>query len=411
MKKLTWLLFGSIILVLSMTQPVLQADTRQVVFFKETTCEECAKVEGFMDGVGQGYDETEDYIQIMEDMGITVIIYDIMLNPNVPEYRYENNDGELVEVSTLDVYFAFNEAYNRSSSLVPVIFVGNEYIFGADEIKARVDDNTVFDLSDDPMPEITVYEGQAIDQITGIVGFFVVLGAGLLDGFNPCAIALLLLFISLLGFTDNKKVLIYVSITYITALYLSYFLMGTLLLNFMNNYRSELVAIGDVFAWIIMTICLFLFVLNFYDYIQARKEQYGKFKSQLPKWIQKINKRILKVFTGAINAENNRGLIPVLSLTFVLGLILSLTELICTGGIYFVVLSSIHTLNTAHSLTLLIFYNLMFVLPLIIIAVISIRIRSVNSVSNWVREHMTLIKFFNATLFFVIFLYFLFQVL
>ena len=397
--------------LIAITNSPLQADTRQVVYFKETTCEVCAELQGYMSGPGGDYDETKDYIKKMEDQGITVIVYDILLNPVVDAYGYEDEFGDWVDVTAIDVFAAFNDTYDRSNTDVPVIFVGDTYFDGLSTIQNAIDDNTVFNLSADPLMDVSVQEGQAYQDITGIAGFFVVLGAGILDGFNPCAIALLLLFISLLGFTEDKRVLILVSVVYIFALFTSYFLIGTLFLSVLERFASQIAIVGTIINWFVLILVFFLFAFNLYDYIQAKRENYGKIKNQLPKWLQRYNKKIVKLFTGVINSENKKGLFAVLGVTFLLGITLSITELVCTGQIYFAILYGIHSIETGYAYFLLLMYNLMFVMPLIVIAVIAVRLKSVVTVSNWIREHMTTIKFLNATLFFVIFLYFLYRVL
>jgi hypothetical protein len=68
-------------------------------------------------------------------------------------------------------------------------------------------------------------------------------------------------------------------------------------------------------------------------------------------------------------------------------------------------------METAYAYILLLVYNLMFVMPLIVIAVTAIRLKSIVTVSNWVREHMAGIKLGNAILFFTIFVFFLFRIL
>lgn len=411
MKKTSLVIIAFLLFLLGISDTTLAAETRQVIYFKETTCLVCAELAGYPNGPGNDYVESIDYLKKMEDQGITVIEYDIQANPVIDEYGYTDDDGNLVEVTAIDVFAAFNDTYDRSNSTVPVIFVGDTFFEGLEDIQNAVDDGTVFDLSDDPLLDVSVEEGQAYADLTGVLGFLIVLGAGLLDGFNPCAIALLLLFISLLGFTEDKKVLILVSVVYISALFVSYFLIGTFFLNVLGRFASEIALIGSIINWFVLFLCLFLFLFNLYDFIQARREQYGKIKNQLPKWIQRYNKKIVKVFTGAINAENKRGLIPVLAITFLLGITLSVTELVCTGQIYFGILYGIHTLETIDAYILLLFYNLMFVMPLIVIAVTSVRIRSIVTVSNWVREHMATIKFANAMLFLIIFIYFLFRII
>ena len=411
MKYLKGILFTIITVLVFTVTPTLNVNAadeeRVVIYFKETTCENCAEVAGYLSGPSGPYTESEDYLKKMTDQGITVIIYDIMENPEVPAYSYVDDEtGNTVNPLAIDVFAAFNPHYSRSNKTVPVIFVGDSYFEGTEEIKGAIDANTVYDLSVNPIKTVNVQEGQAYADISGFVGFLTVLGAGLLDGFNPCAIALLLLFVSLLGFSEDKRVLLLVSVVYISALFVSYYLIGRFFMSALLKYSAQISAVGTIINWFVALLCLFLFSFNFYDFLQARNEDYGNIKNQLPKWLQRFNKKIVKAFMNVINSENNKGLIPVLGLTFILGITLSVTELVCTGQIYFGILYGITTLDSADANILLLVYNLMFVLPLIIIAVASIRMKSVMSISNWIREHMTYIKLTNSILFFGIALYF-----
>lgn len=396
MKKTKLILLAFLILITTIVSPVkLQGASKQAVYFKEGTCLVCQELEGL------------GYIDMMINDGIDVKVYDIQSNIPVDEYSYVDSDGETVQVLPIDVFAAFNDTYKREANGVPVIFIGDSYFEGITDISEAYERGTFNDLSDDPLLEVSVTEGQAYKELT----FFAVLGAGLLDGFNPCAIALLLLFVSLLGFSEDKRVLILVSIVYISALYVSYFLIGTFFLGVLAQFKDQISVVTTIINWFVALLCFFLFAFNFYDFLKAKNEDYKNIKNQLPKWLQKLNKRIVKSFTSVINdKENKKGLISVLALTFVLGVTLSITELVCTGQIYFAVLYGIHTAAESYAVLLLVLYNLMFVLPLIIIAVIAVKSRSVMSVSNWVREHMVIIKFMNAMLFLGIAVYFFLRI-
>jgi len=411
MKKLYFLIFTILLLIVPLTTTTVHAETRQVIYFKENKCLVCAELQGYLNGPSGAYSEDKDYIKKLTDQGVTVIIYDIMANPIIDEYGYTDADGNHVDVTAIDVFAAFNDTYGRSHTDVPVLFAGDSYFDGLTNIQNAIDSNTLFDLSDDPLLNVSVEEGQAYQDLTGIIGFFIVVGAGLLDGFNPCAIALLLLFISLLGFSNDKKVLILVSVVYIFALFVSYFLIGTFFLSVLERFTTQIAIVGKIVNWFVLILVLFLLIFNLYDYFQARKENYGKIKNQLPKWLQRYNKKIVKLFTNAINSEEKKGIIPVLAITFLLGITLSVTELVCTGQIYFGILYGIHTLETGYAYILLLFYNLMFVMPLIIIAVTAVKIRSVVTISTWIREHMSTIKLLNSILFLVIFIFFLYRVI
>jgi cytochrome c biogenesis protein CcdA len=400
MKKI-FLAFSIVFTVFAfiLTPTTVHAEEKIVVYFKEESCIVCQEL------------EISGYITKMQDQGIDVKIYDLQSNAFIDEYSYEE-DGETINVTAVDVFRSFNLRYNRTSDDVPVIFVGNTFFNGLDEISEAIDDNTVLTLSESPLLEINVEQGGAFADLTGFIRFLIVLGAGLLDGFNPCAIALLLLFIGLLVNAKDKKMLLLVSIVYISALFLSYFLIGTFFLNVLSRFTTQISIISQIINWFVIVLCFILFTLNFYDFLQARNEKFGKIKNQLPKFVQRYNKKIVKAFTNVINnEENKKGLIAVLGLTFLLGITLSITELVCTGQIYFGILYGIHTLESGYAYMLLLFYNLMFVLPLIVIAVAAIKMKSVVTISNWIREHLSIIKLFSAIFFLGIFIYFLTRVL
>ena len=377
------------------TKNVLAAD-RTVVYFKEYYCIVCQEFAGYPYGYSSDYHPESDYLKIMEDQGITVIVYDII-----------NDEG------ANDLFSAYNKEYgnNQSNPSVPIIFFADQYLDDVDEMKAAINDNTVYDLSSTPLLEVTVSGDGAFGDLKGFAGFLAVLGAGLLDGVNPCAIAMLLLFVSLLGFTENKKSLILVSITYISALFFSYLLIGFGLLNLLTSFTDQAEIINTVINWFIFVLVSFLFLLNIYDFVVTRNEDYAKVKNQLPKWVQKYNKVIVKKFTNAINnKENKKGLISILVLTFVLGVTLSITELVCTGQIYVTIVNEIKYEDVGYSYFLLLSYNVMFVIPLIVIAVVSITGKGIVSTSNFIREHLHIIKLLNALLFLIIAIVFYFRI-
>ena len=393
MKKIklfiTLLLF--VLFSITITAPVVNTAERKAIYFKEATCLVCNELTGHPNGPNGVYNSQDDYILKLQNQGITVEIYDV------------------IDEDASDLFAAYNVAYgiSKSDATVPIIFVGDQYFNLLDDIQTAVNDNTIYNLSATPLLNVTVIEGQAFNEITGLAGFTVVLLAGLLDGFNPCAIAMLLLFVSLLGFTDKKRVLVLVSVTYIFALFVSYFLIGTFLLNFLIKFSAQAHIINIIINWFVALLCLFLFFFNMYDFFMTKNEKYGKVKNQLPAWVQRYNKKLIKAFTKVINdEENKKGLFTVLTLTFILGIALSVTELICTGQIYLGIIYGIHYLDSFYAYVALLFYNLMFVLPLIIIAIIAIKGKGVMSTSNWIREHLHIIKLFSALFFLGIAIYF-----
>jgi hypothetical protein len=371
----------------------------KVVYFHSEFCDGCRALKGLQSD--NSVDESENYIKKIEDAGIEIIYMDVdkaLVEADIPD----NVIYELDKLPTVgDLWDSFSIFYDvpEDKQHTPSMFVGETHYSGDVEIKAAFDSGELQTNAELDFLEVNVEAGQNYQSTKGFLGFLGVLGAGLLDGFNPCAIALLLMFISLLGFTENKRILIIVSITYIFTMFITYFLIGLGILSALETFaQSSNLAL--IVSWVIFILVTVLFLFNLYDFFVSRNEEYGKIKNQLPKWVQKMNKRIMKTFTNAMNDEGSKGnLASVIGLTFVLGLTMSLTEFLCTGQIYLGILDGVRYFQETYAYIALLSYNVMFVLPMIIIAVISIRLKGVGTTSNWIRERMHIIKFLNAMLF------------
>lgn len=425
MKKFKLLLIALVIGLFSVTEVNLQevnADTvNTIVYFYEPTCLDCQGLIGnglydstVHDGTystdNANYNEDEDYIKKIKEAGINIIYVDLFQQGPITHLP----DNTIVDEDNLplagDVLFSYKEAYDDDSDYASAtMFVGSK-AYHADEIKDAFDSGEFQLEAAKGLLEVNVSAGQSYNNIKGFFGFLGVLGAGFLDGFNPCAIALLLMFISLVGFTENKRVLITVSVTYILTMYMTYFLIGLGLMSALEAFvqNSNLV---NIVNWGIFILVLVFFLFNLYDFFVTRKQEYGKVKNQLPKWIKRMNNRIIKTFTGAMDEQGGKGnLTGVILLTFFLGLTLSFTEFVCTGQIYLGILDGVRQFQTGYAYFALASYNFMFVLPMIVIAVIAIKSESIIGVSNWMREHLHLIKLGNTLLFLGIAIYYAFRI-
>lgn len=381
MKYLTRFTFAAItlflmILLTSSFSITIGADEDPIrvdaLYFASNTCDICLQLAE--DGV----------IQMLEDQGY-----------NVQKY-YLDEDSKNIDILrnyqfTYDIPLANNQ--------IPVLFVGSTYFIGRTAIRDGILNNEIQLIMDsqDLLPMQI-----AVPSDFSLI-YFILLG--FIDGINPCAIAMLLMFISLLSFTSNKKVLIKVSFTFIAAIFISYFLFGTFLYRFLSQFSSGAFLVKFV-PWIIIVIAGFLFLLNAYDFVITTLQRYDKVKNQLPKGIQKFNRKLMNAFNKKIN-EGSSGLYI---LTFAIGIIVSFTEFLCTGQAYFTaILHLIHYTNfIGRGVILLLIYNLIFVLPLIIISAIAVKTQSIASVSAFMRERLNLIKLLNALVFLAILLYYIF---
>jgi cytochrome c biogenesis protein CcdA len=231
---------------------------------------------------------------------------------------------------------------------------------------------------------------------------------GLVDSINPCAIAMLLMFISLLNFSTKKRVILSVAFTYIGTIFISYFLFGTVLYRFLTAIPGGSILV-QIVPWVIIVLSAVLVVLNGYDFIVTYLERYDKVKNQLPKGIQRFNQRLMKAFT----TKMEEGSPVVYLITFLVALIVSVTEFLCTGQAYLTAILHLIQSSTlvGRGIVLLLIYNLIFVFPLIVITFVAVKANSVMGISIFMRERLHYVKLFSALVFLVIMIYYLVQVL
>ncbi|MCK5552320.1 MAG: hypothetical protein KAJ09_04185 [Deltaproteobacteria bacterium] len=200
-----------------------------------------------------------------------------------------------------------------------------------------------------------------------------VLVTGFLDGINPCAFAVLLFFIVFL-FTIKKtrQSVVWMGITYILAIYLTYFLIG---LGFLKAFT-----IGDsphLMAKVGAILVILLGVIHLKDY----------FFPNLP-----ITLRVPKVGENAIVHWAYKATFPA---TFVLGVLVGLCTFPCSGGIYVAVIGLLQSkISFFKGLGYLILYNVMFVLPLVFILVAASSKVATGRLLHWERTRKRAMHFF-----------------
>ncbi len=191
--------------------------------------------------------------------------------------------------------------------------------------------------------------GKSIKNVAGNnmnISLPLVLSTGLLDSLNPCAISLLLIYITLM-FTlgKSRKAIIGFGVFYISAVYTTYFLLGIGLLKAFQIFGvPNLILKGGAI------LALIFGILNIKEY----------FWPNLPIHIKMPLSVRQKANDIAYNAT-----IPS---AILLGVLIGITEFPCSGAVYITILSYLQAQETfTAGIFYLAIYNFMFVLPLIII--------------------------------------------
>lgn len=196
------------------------------------------------------------------------------------------------------------------------------------------------------------------------MGWLTIVVAGLVDGINPCAFATLIFFISYLTLSGRKgKQVLFVGGMFTLGVFLAYLAVGLGLYQILELVESTLDIISTIVYILTGVFCLVLAVFSFLDYLKARKGEIGDMLLKLPEPLRKrINATIRK----------GRGSSHYVIGAFVAGILVSFLELACTGQIYLptiIFVSSIPELRL-QAIFYLILYNLLFILPLVVIFIL-----------------------------------------
>lgn len=211
-----------------------------------------------------------------------------------------------------------------------------------------------------------------------------VIVTGLLDGVNPCAFAVLLFFIAFLYTTNRTRTgVLKMGVAYIGAIYMAYFLIGIGILKaFIITGSPHLMArIGSY-------LMILLGIINITDYftpglsihlttpLRLKRKLFGKHNDRLSIRLAMPGFSKKYLMEWAYKATFPSAL--------VLGFLVGLCTFPCSGGIYVAILGLLVSKTTYfEGLGYLLLYNLMFIMPLIIMLLISSNKKMTERLDKW----------------------------
>ncbi|MFN3527500.1 MAG: cytochrome c biogenesis protein [Candidatus Altarchaeaceae archaeon] len=294
-----------------------------VYFFYSNTCSYCKKIEPF--------------------------IYETIKRHPLAELK----SYEISNYSNREKLMRFFENYGvkENERFVPAVFIGDTVLIGEEKIRKNLEEKIIYyeDPSHQcPCPEnYTIYTGKGI-QHTELTLLTIIFG-GLIDSINPCAIGVLIIFISFLLHKNlpKRKILKFGSI-YISCVYIAYLLAGIGILSFL----SSIINLFYIIQIFVIALLLIFSALSFYDAYKVYKNKNPVLA--IPKGAKGILEKYISKYT--------------LFSVIILGFIVALVELPCSGAIYFGILDLLAISTTFYKgILYLLLYNFLFVLPLIII--------------------------------------------
>ncbi|HHR85936.1 MAG TPA: hypothetical protein ENL23_06280 [Candidatus Acetothermia bacterium] len=302
----------------------------QLVMFYEDGCSHCARVESFLERIAPDYPQLEILHYEIHDPDAHDLL-DRLLS------SYEAKLGSVPIIFIGDVAMVADTFYSPTEP--PVSLSGRAGEMRLEQVIAQAIE------IDAPSP-LTKAEGTSGSGLTRKLTIPAVILAAAADSVNPCTFAVLVLLLGTLLVAGKKGKMWQAGLAFIAAIYISYFLMG---IGIFSAIQSA--GVQRPFILAVSGLAILLGLWNAKDYFA-----YGKwFTIEVPKRWRPMVKKI----TGSVVSVPG---------AFAVGLLDSLFLLPCSSGPYIAILALLSkTTSRSHGIALLLFYNLIFILPLIII--------------------------------------------
>jgi len=360
-KKLVFL-----IIVLLSFSAVFADDCAYMIFFYSTGCHACNLASPVLDEIESEYN---------------IIIYMCDLH-------------EAGNVQLLYYYLDLYDVPSNKWGYTPTSFIGNSYIIGytpdfGDNIVSKIFDcyngECVCPFNQSVAEYYNASPFPAVSNATGFIGsqttpsnidlnIPTIVSAALIDSINPCAFAVMIFLLTYLINMGNKKRVLIIGFSYIFAVFASYFLAG-----FGLFLTIQAVHISNIIYYVSAILAILAGLINVKDFFW-----YGK----------GFTLRIPARFKPSINKWAKEATIPA---AIVLGFLVSMFELPCTGGVYLAILGLLSkSVSQASAVVLLLLYNIIFILPLIVLMFLVYFGYSAKGLESWRLKKRNYMKLFSG---------------
>ena len=313
-------------------------------------CPHCKKLEKFLND-----------IEIKNGDKVKVYIYEVW-------YNKEN----------LKTFHRVKTKLNDTSTGVPFTVIGDkQYVGFSDSIKSLIKndiDKYIDDKEENNILSIPILGDVDIKKVSIPI---VAIILGLVDGFNPCAMWILLFLIGMLFNMKDRKKMWILGFVFLFVSGLVYFisLLGiTFVLSLATTLIKRLIAV----------VAVFLGIFNIYKYFKTRKDT----------GCDIINDKKRKVMFSKIkNITNNKSFFLAIIGMIILGASVNLVELACSLG-FPMIFAEILAINNIEGITkvgYLLLYIIMYMIDDIIIFIIAMATLKLTGISTKYTKYSHLI--------------------
>lgn len=212
----------------------------------------------------------------------------------------------------------------------------------------------------------------------------VIIGAAVIDSINPCAFGVLIFILAyLMKASKNKNKVLIDGFGYVVGVYITYLLLGILIFQAIGQVLAFIreTGLSEFFYQAIGVLIMAAGLLELKDFVMPDR---GPSLAIMPRFAEKI-----KVWTKHLGKAASQNLAYGLIFSIVMGFLVALVELPCTGAPYLAVITLMSQANftLAQAIPLMLAYNVVFVLPLLGIIFIVYKGTSTQYLMDWKNSH------------------------
>ena len=279
---------------------------------------------------------------------------------------------DLALEASYDLFLNAGAEFGRQDADLPAIFIGDSVLGGKSEITGKLSTeireflrNPAQYQSRTIVPFQQTLDTKRLSENTfNALTVGLILGAGLLDGLNPCAfttIIFLISYLTLLGASERK--IVYTGGLFSLSVFVTYLLIGLFFhqsIAWMVNHEG----IARGVHLILLLIVIGLAVFSLMDLLNALSGKPDRSVLRLPHSLRQSIENRIRIF-----ADNQTAL--TLS-TIVLGVVISGMELSCTGQVYIPIIAMLaQPQYRITAFSYLILYNIAFIAPLVTVFILA----------------------------------------
>ena len=211
----------------------------------------------------------------------------------------------------------------------------------------------------------------------------------LADSVNPCAIAVLtmVLVAILIQNPEKRKKILYGGLAFVLSIYIGYLFYGLIIIQFFKAF-AEILRENSTYIYRGLAImAMIIGGLNIKNFFMYKR---GGIATEMPIFMRPKVKKIIQKITSPKGA-------------FAIGFLVTLFLLPCTIGPYIIASGLLANLGTWGALPWLLYYNLLFVLPmLIIVGLIYYGLTRVQEIEGWKDKNIKILHLIAGILLFMV---------